>query len=539
MGIKRFWDFKIDELNQDLVYRYIDENDQVKTGTEPLKVLGQRNPRLDAVIEGVKKTMDEVAEMKRVQAEQNQATKHTQYFDEDEYGLNYANELSNESSTEDIDKIPVVIPEDAEDEIDTEENSLYVKEIAKKLFKKEELRNLFEDMQNARFAYEATPDENVVEKMDARNLWAEKKEEFEDELENIGSFSERRRYSKFVAKEAAKSEPDALEGEEIADEQEKQEATYEDVEPSKKKKWLKRASYAALVAIVAIAIAVGVKSCSKEKVAAPVAPTTTTQTTIDDLKADSRYTEITEAMLIDTTEDFVKELADHGITVTSSDALTYVTLANITHLQETNPKLLTKVFEGKDSVETLSKTGHIIGQIVTNEVTTKDDTIDWTIALMDETDRKIAAHGAGYVVEGAKKIAADTTLKEEEKVAQIQALVENKFVAPNFDKTVGYTFNDGSKITLSQEDGADFVSDAIITGILMGDNTLKNYINAENKYKDTKDSTWVTTTSYGEVSADLKAISENTDSVSNLMRMLEGCQTLDANEASISENKSK
>lgn len=120
-----------------------------------------------------------------------------------------------------------------------------------------------------------------------------------------------------------------------------------------------------------------------------------------------------------------------------------------------------------DSVETLSKTGHVIGQIVTNEVTTKDDTIDWTIAFMDETDRKIAAHGAGYVVEGSKKIAADETLTEEEKIAQIQALVENKFVAPNFDKTVGYTFNDESVITLSQEDGADFISDAIITGILM------------------------------------------------------------------------
>ena len=53
MSIKRFWDFKIDEPNQDLVYRYIDENDQVQTGKEPLKVLGQRNPRLDAIIEGV------------------------------------------------------------------------------------------------------------------------------------------------------------------------------------------------------------------------------------------------------------------------------------------------------------------------------------------------------------------------------------------------------------------------------------------------------------------------------------------------------
>lgn len=439
MSIKRFWDFKIDEPNQDLVYRYIDENDQVQTGREPLKVLGQKNPRLDAIIEGVKQTMAEIAEMKKAKADQ-----------------------SHVASEESLDKTtntsaqPVVIPDDAKADTELEEEN-------------------------------------------------------------------------------------GLEGEEIADEQEKQEATYEDVEPSKKKKWLKRAGYTALVAIVAIAIAAGVRSCSKnDKVETPVAPTTSTQqTSIDDLKADSRYTEITEAMLVDTTEDLVKELADHGITVTSSDALTYVTMANITHIQETNPKLLAKVLDGMDSVETLSKTGHIIGQIVTNEVTTKDDTVDWTIAFIDETDRKIAAHGAAYVVEGAKKIAADGTLKEEEKIAQIQALVENKFVAPNFDKTVGYTFNDGSKITLSQEEGADFISDAIITGILMGDNTLKNYINAENTYKDTKDSTWVTTTSYGEVSADLKAISENADNVSNLMRIIEGCQTLDSNEASISENKSK
>jgi|GEM_PF-3294976 len=434
MGIKRFWDCKIDEPNQDLVYRYIDENDQVQTGREPLKVLGQKNPRLDAIIEGVKQTMTEIAEIKKAQAEENQMV------GEDNLG---------KTST------PVVIPDDAEAETDLEEETI-------------------------------------------------------------------------------------LKGEEIADEQDKQEATYEEVEPSKKKKWLKRAGYAALAAIVVIAIAAGVRSCSKnDKVETPVAPTTSTETSIDDLKADSRYTKITEAMLVETTEDFVKELADHGITVTASDALTYVTMANITHIQETNPELLATVLDGMDSVETISKTGHIIGQIVTNEITTKDDTVDWTIVFMDETDRKIAAHGAAYIVEGAKKIAADETLKEEEKIAQIQALVENKFVAPNFDKTVGYEFNDGSKITLSQEEGADFISDAIITSILMGDNTLKNYINAENTYKDNKDSTWVTTTSYGEVSADLKAISENTDNVSNLMRIIEGCQTLDSNEASISENKSK
>lgn len=434
MSIKRFWDCKIDEPNQDLVYRYIDENDQVQTGREPLKVLGQKNPRLDAIVEGVKQTVAEIAEMKKAKAGENQVVEEENFVKESE---------------------PIVIPDDAEAETDLEEDK-------------------------------------------------------------------------------------KLEGEEIADEQDKQEATYEEVEPSKKKKWLKRAGYTALVAIVVIAIAAGVRSCSKnDKVETPVAPTTSTETTIDDLKADSRYTKITESMLVGTTEDFIKELADHGITVTASDALTYVTMANITHIQETNPELLATVLDGMDSVETISKTGHIIGQIVTNEITTKDDTVDWTIAFMDETDRKIAAHGATYIVEGAKKIAADETLKEEEKIAQIQALVENKFVAPNFDKTVGYEFNDGSKITLSQEEGADFISDAIITSILMGDNTLKNYINAENTYKDNKDTTWVTTTSYGEVSADLKAISENTDNVSNLMRIIEGCQTLDSNEASISESKSK
>jgi len=436
MDIKRFWDYKVEE--DDLVYRYINEKNEIQEGRQPLRVLGQRNPKLDIIIAGVKQTMSEIAEMKKAKAGQN----HTA----NEAFLNKSVKGSSE---------PVMIPDDAEADTDLEEEKV-------------------------------------------------------------------------------------LEGEEIADEQEKQEANYEEVEESKKKKWLRRAGYVALVAAITIAIAVGVRSCSKnDKVATPVASTTSSQTTIDDLKADSRYTKITETMLVSTTEDFVKELAKHGITVTASDALTYVTMANITHIKETNPELLTKVLGENDSVETLSKTGHIIGQIVTNEVTTKDDTIDWTIAFIDETDRKIAAHGAGYVVEGAKKIAADETLKEEEKIAKIQALVENKFVAPNFDKTVGYTFNDGSKITLSQEEGADFISDAVITGILMGDNTLKNYINAENKYKNTNDSTWVTTTSYGEVSADLKAISENADNVPNLMKMIDGCKALDSSAASISENKSK
>lgn len=457
MDIKRFLGYKI--VGDDLVYKYIDQNNEIQEAKEPLTLFGKRNERIDYVIKGVKETIKEVENMKKVQNEQDQIAKSNQYFDEDEYGIDYANELSKEATTEDNDKIPVIIPDDATAETDLEDEEI-------------------------------------------------------------------------------------LEGEEIAEEQEKQEAKYDDVEPSNKKKWLKRVGKIALLAAIAIAIAVGVKSHSgsKNKVASldeTQSPTPTVATTIDDLKEDSRYTEITENMLIETTEDFIKELADHGITVTASDALTYVTVANITHLKETNPELLTKVLDGMDEVETLSKTGHIIGQIVTNEVTTKDDNVDWTIAFMDETDRKIAAHGAGYVIEGSKKIASDETLKEDEKTAQIQTLVAEKFVAPNFDKTVGYTFNDGSKITLSQEDGADFISDAIITGVLMGDNTLKNYINAENKYKDTKDSTWVTTTEYGEVSADLKAISENADNVSNLMTIIKECHTLDSNQVSKEETKTR
>lgn len=457
MSIKRFCSYKIE--NEDLVYKYIDENNKVQVDKEPLRLFGKRNNRIDAIIEGVKQTVAEVEKIKKTQLEEQLASQAIQYLDEDENALENKEGSSKDIPTDNDETAePVVIPDDATAETDLE-------------------------------------DEEV------------------------------------------------LEGEEIAEEQEKQEAEYEEVEPAKKKKWLKKAGKIALVAVIALAIAAGVKSCmnSKNKVATldDTQSPTPTVTTIDDLKEDSRYTEITENILIETTEDFIKELADHGITVTASDALTYVTVANITHLKETNPELLNKVLEGMDEVETLSKTGHIIGQIVTNEVTTKDDTVDWTIAFMDETDRKIAAHGAGYVIEGSKKIAADETLKEDEKISQIQTLVAEKFVAPNFDKTVGYTFNDESKITLSQEDGADFISDAIITGVLMGDNTLKNYINAENKYEDTKDSTWVTTTSYGEISADLKAISENADNVSNLMRIIEECQSLESNQASIETTKTK
>lgn len=526
MSINKLWSYKI--VSKDLVYRYIDENNSLVEATEPLMVNGERNPKIDVIVDGVKATMNEIAELKRKKA--------------------VADVMDTPKIEKTISK-PVIIPDDAEVMVENEDEET-LEDTADRLFKTESIKAAFIEMQNSKIDLDTMPFETADEHESAYNDYKKKEAIFNTELVENATRSERRKYRKFAdaeinrnyAKDTLANEEVDLDGEEIAEEQEKQEATISDVEPTKKKKWLKTAGKTAIVALLVIAIALGVKSCvsnqnSKTETAVAPATTTTSSVSINDLKEDSRYTNITEDMLVSTTEDFVKELSNHGITVTASDALTYVTLANITHIQETNPEILAKVLDGMDSVETLSKTGHIIGQIVTNEVTTKDDTVDWTVAFIDETDRKIAAHGAVYVVEGAKEIAADETLKEDEKIAQIQALVENKFVAPNFDKTVGYTYNDGSKITLSQEEGADFISDAIITGILMGDNTLKNYINAENTYKDNKDTTWVTTTSAGEVSADLKAISENTDNVANLMRMIEGCQSLDSNAASISDNE--
>lgn len=339
----------------------------------------------------------------------------------------------------------------------------------------------------------------------------------------------------------------------IAEEQEKQAATYEDVEETKfGDKVLNTLMIATALGILATALALGNTYFSNKKAATSSETTTVNANTeqltkendlaaSENLENASRYTEITADMLVDTTQKFIDELALHGIALTTGDALTFVTIANLTHIKETNPELAFDLTDGMDAKESLDKVGHIVGEIVTNEVTTKDNTVDWTMIFMDKTDKAVADHAVIEVINSVKQIAAETDLVDKDgltKAQRIQKLVAEKFVAPNFDKTVGYAFTKdyayldgtvlktGEYVNYPQEDGADFITDAIITGILLGDNTLKNYINNENTYEDDKNSTWVYTTSYGEVSNDLKAISENADSSPNLLNLLRDCQNL-------------
>lgn len=243
-------------------------------------------------------------------------------------------------------------------------------------------------------------------------------------------------------------------------------------------------------------------------------------TTLDDLMNDSRYTEIKEDKLIQTTLDFIQEYSKHGIELKGEDTLIFAAISNITHLEKTNPELLNKILgDNPDSEQTLTKVGHIIGQIVTLEVTNKDEQVDWTIVLMDETDRKIAQQNISDVIVATKDIAANNEMTNDEKKLAIQEMIQKNYVQPNYDKTVGYNLTDGVHTSLSQEDGADFVTDAIITGILMGDNVLKNYV-------------------YGsETFDDIKAISYNEDVVSNIMRMIEECQNVETNENTTSYSR--
>ena len=227
--------------------------------------------------------------------------------------------------------------------------------------------------------------------------------------------------------------------------------------------------------------------------------------TLDELYSDSRYTEITEENLTQATNDLVNEFAKHGIEINGQDALYFTALNNITHIAQTNPDLLSQLFGEVDKETVISKAGHVIGQIVTLEVTAKDEQVDWTVALIDDADKKIAAHDM-KLIEDCKVIARNEELTNEEKAEEIQGLVQDKFVKPNYDKTVGRDFEDGTHSALTTEDGADFTTDAIFTGVMMGDNELKDYI-----YKS-------------ETMDDLMAISANEDNVSNLFTIIEDCK---------------
>lgn len=227
--------------------------------------------------------------------------------------------------------------------------------------------------------------------------------------------------------------------------------------------------------------------------------------TVEELKSDSRYTEITEENLTSATQEFMMDFSSKGIDLDGADALTFTSLANITHMDQTNPDLSKEVFGSYPEKEVvMSKAGHIIGQIATLEMV-KGEEVDWTVVFIDETDRKIALH-AKETLKLCREIAKNSELSEEDKTKQIQSLIQERFVKPNYDKSVGYEYN-GEKISKSQEDGADFITDAIFTGIIMGDNTLKNYV-------------------YGsETMDDMLAIAANEDVVSNIHTIIENCQT--------------
>ena len=336
--------------------------------------------------------------------------------------------------------------------------------------------------------------------------------------------------------EAAKAEPVEIEeNEEVVKEDDKLVGKHK-IKEEKEEKDDKKLKHAIATLVggftIGMIVMACLKGCGKTEEIPTVEPTaivtevedTNEGPSLEDLKNDSRYTEITEEDFTKTVNDLIEEFAKHDIEITGEDASAFVAVANITHLEHTNPELLNYVLGDEPvSEEVLTKCGHIIGQVVTLEVTDKDEQVDWTIALMDETDRAIAQDNIKDVIEGSKEIAADKELTDKEKGEKIRENINENFIQPNFDKTNGYEFADGTSTKLSQEDGADFITDAIITGTLIGDNVLKNY-------------------TYGtEVGKDLEAISYNKDVVSNIMTMIETCASKGEVEATeeVTETKVK
>ena len=252
-----------------------------------------------------------------------------------------------------------------------------------------------------------------------------------------------------------------------------------------KEKGKKAANYwkaAALAALTAGLMFFGFHSCSNQD----VKTASDNQVTLESMISDSVYTEITEEKLVETSIGFQNTLKENGIEISGQDALRFVTLANISHLQNTNPELLEQVLADVPNSQTLiASAGSVIGKIVTSEITADDkDASYWTMAIIDESDRAIANDGMA-LIEDCKKIVAKNKAGEigyEDATLQIKMLVEENFVVPNFDNSVAYTIEgeDGqiyySKDT--QTPGANFMTDAIVTGILMGDQDLKDHVNA-------------------------------------------------------------
>ena len=239
---------------------------------------------------------------------------------------------------------------------------------------------------------------------------------------------------------------------------------------------------AAIAALAAGLLFFGFHSCSNQDIKTDA----DNQSTLESMISDSVYTEITEEKLVETSVGFQNTLKENGIEISGQDALRFVTLANISHLQNTNPELLEQVLaDVPDSQTLISSAGSVIGKIVTSEITADDkDASYWTMAIIDESDRAIANDGMA-LIEDCKEIVAKNKTGEigyEDATLQIKMLVEENFVVPNFDNSVAYTIEgeDGqiyySKDT--QTPGANFMTDAIITGILMGDQDLKDHVNA-------------------------------------------------------------
>lgn len=243
---------------------------------------------------------------------------------------------------------------------------------------------------------------------------------------------------------------------------------------------------AAIAALAAGVLFIGFHSCSKEDVKTD---TNVPTTTIEQMSKDSIYTEITEEKLAETAVGFQNVLKENGIEISGQDALAFVTLTNIEHIKVTNPELLNDLFvklEISDPVTLIQGVANrVIKPIVTSEITADDkDASYWTVAIIDPEDKAIADDGMALIA-ACKDIVAKNKAGEigyEDATLQIKMLVEENFVVPNFDNSVAYTIKgEDGQIYYSkdiQSVGANFMTDAIVTGILMGDQDLKDHVNA-------------------------------------------------------------
>ena len=239
---------------------------------------------------------------------------------------------------------------------------------------------------------------------------------------------------------------------------------------------------AAVVALAAGLLVCAFHSCSNQDVKTDAG----NQVTLESMISDSVYTEITEEKLVETSVAFQNTLKENGIEISGQDALRFVTLANISHLQNTNPELLEQVLADVPNSQTLiASAGSVIGKIVTSEITADDkDASYWTMAIIDESDRAIANDGMA-LIEDCKEIVAKNKAGEigyEDATLQIKMLIAENFIAPNYDNSIAYTIEgEDGQIYYSKDTqtlGAKFLTNAIIPGILMGDQDLKDYVNA-------------------------------------------------------------